>query len=295
MVEKISGHILFAGGKRLRPLLMITAARACGHSGNDEKKIAVLFEYLHAATLLHDDLVDEAIIRRGKDAANLVFGNAQAVLTGDFLLARSLSLAASTGNPEIINIIARVTEDMSQGEIYQLNNKGQLSITEEQYMDVIQRKTASLLQGATESGALLAGAKSDIVNAFANYGHHLGIAFQMADDLLDYTSDLASLGKAPGADLKEGKMTLPLIFALKNGDANDTQQMKAIICRSDFSVDDFLKLRDLLIRNNGISYTKQMAEKHVNSAIKSIQGFGLKKEYVHLLTLIAKYALERKN
>ncbi len=158
LVEKIAGHLLYSGGKRLRPLLMVLSARLCNYKGNDDKKFSVLFEYLHAATLLHDDLVDEASVRRGKEVAHLVFGNSETVLTGDFLLARSLSLAAATKKPDLISIIAKITEDMSQGEIQQLYNKGRLDLSEAEYTDVIERKTAVLIRGACHSGALIADA-----------------------------------------------------------------------------------------------------------------------------------------
>ncbi len=216
LVSKAAGHILFSGGKRFRPLLMVLSARICEYSGTYDKTFSVIFEYLHTATLLHDDIVDEATLRRGKPVANSIWGSAIAVLVGDFLLARSLSIAAETNKIEVIQAIGEVTEDMAQGEIHQLLNKGSLDLTEMEYKEVIRRKTASLIQGACRTGALIAGASPEKEKALTVFGLNLGFAFQMADDLLDYTSDTETLGKTIGADLREGKMTLPLIHTLKN-------------------------------------------------------------------------------
>ncbi len=302
LTRDIAGHILFSGGKRLRPLIMILSARACGYSGGYETTFSVLFEYLHAATLLHDDLVDEADMRRGKVVANKQFGSAQAVLTGDFLLARSLSLAARTQNPAIIDIIAKVTEDMSQGEIHQLNNKGRLSLSEAEYMDVITRKTAVLIEGAAKSGALMAAADDAVVQGLAKYGLSLGIAFQMADDLLDYTSDAETLGKLPGADLKEGKLTLPVIYALAkatgtNGNSskkNHKETMEAILKNPNFTETDFLTLKNYLELYEGISYTETMARHYVDEAKKALSVLPDSNEK-EVLSMIADYALLRKS
>ncbi|MDP2644786.1 MAG: polyprenyl synthetase family protein, partial [Desulfobacterales bacterium] len=161
LVHKIARHILFSGGKRLRPLLMILSARINGYRGNEGTTLSTVFEYLHAATLLHDDLVDDATVRRGKKVAHLMWDNATAVLVGDFLLARSLSIAAATGRPAVVKIIARITEDMSQGEIHQLDRKGHLDLSEAEYMELIRRKTAELLKGACRVGAIIADADKE--------------------------------------------------------------------------------------------------------------------------------------
>ena len=215
LVSDIASHILFAGGKRLRPLLMILSAKICGNTKKDSAAISSIFEYLHTASLLHDDLIDDASMRRGKPVAHSIWGNAAAVLTGDFLLARSLSIAAKTGIPEVIEAIAEITEYMSQGEIFQLMNKQRLDLSEKEYMEIIKCKTAVLFRGACRTGALVAGASRDKKDALSLYGMNLGIAFQMADDLLDYTADSKLLGKKTGADIREGKLTLPVIYALK--------------------------------------------------------------------------------
>ncbi|MEA1968253.1 MAG: polyprenyl synthetase family protein, partial [Thermodesulfobacteriota bacterium] len=229
LVSDIAGHLLFSGGKRLRPLLMVLSSRICGYKDGFEITFSTIFEYLHAATLLHDDVVDQADMRRGKTAAHTVWGIPEVVLTGDFLLARSLSIASMTRLPAIIEIVAGITEDMSQGEIDQLDKKGRLDLSENEYMEVIQQKTAVLIKGACKSGAVIAHADIDNENALSQYGYHLGIAFQMADDLLDYTADFTTLGKKPGADIREGKLTLPLIFALSKANEKDRQYMEKII------------------------------------------------------------------
>ncbi len=293
LTRDVAGHILFSGGKRLRPLLMVLAARVCDYDGDKAARVAIIFEYLHAATLLHDDLVDEAAVRRGKPVANSVWGNSTAVLTGDFLLARSLSLAADTGKIEVIRTIARITEMMSQGEIQQLNRKGDLALTEKDYMTVIECKTAVLFQGACRTGALVADRNAADPQALADYGYNLGLAFQMADDLLDYTLDSAALGKAVGADLREGKLTMPVIHALENAGTKDCKTMETIIKNPDFSMDDFKVLIEMLQVYNGIRYTRETAEKYVARAKACLDGFkpSATRDTLHD---IADYALERK-
>ncbi len=293
LVSRVARHILFSGGKRLRPLLMLLSARICGYAKPDAVAFSAIFEYLHAATLLHDDLVDGAVLRRGQTAAHHLWGNPTAVLTGDFLLARSLSLAARTERPRIIDTIAGITEAMSQGEIHQLALKGDPEITETDYMEVIHRKTAVLFEGACRSGALLADAPESDVFALGRYGNDLGLAFQMADDLLDYTSDTRVLGKTVGADLKEGKLTLPIIYALANTENEKKTFIRGMLGRTDFSVQDFENLIEILHESGGIDYTRKRAKGFVESAKEAIHRFP-ESPTRHLLTDIADYALVRK-
>ncbi len=292
LVEEVAGHILFAGGKRLRPLLMVLAARVCGCDGNHVPKYAVIFEYLHAATLLHDDVVDGGELRRGRTAAHHTWDPPTAVLTGDFLLARALSLAADTGLPEVIRTIAAITEQMSQGEIEQLNRKGDLTLDETQYLEVIRCKTAVLFQGACRTGALISGASADQVRAFGDYGHHLGMAFQMADDLLDYSADTSILGKKVGADLREGKLTLPVIHTLAHTGTDDRQWIMALIDARTFTSEQFDRLITLMKAHGGIDYTRQCAVEHVQKAKSALETFpgGRERE---VLSDIADYALLR--
>jgi len=293
LISKIARHILFSGGKRLRPLLMVLSARLCGYEGDYDKTFSIIFEYLHAATLLHDDLIDDAAMRRGKPVAHSIWGNSAAILVGDFLLARSLSISAKTGNIKVIKTIAKITENMSKGEIHQLMRKGDLDISQEEYLEVIRRKTAVLFQGACRISAIIADAPNEKEKALSDYGYNLGLAFQMADDLLDYTSDTKVLGKEVGADLKEGKLTLPVIYSLKAADIKDRNMMENIIKNEKFSVNDFKKLIELLKKYKGISYTQKLASEHIKKAKEALSIFE-PSETREILVKVADYALNRK-
>ncbi|KJS29121.1 MAG: polyprenyl synthetase [Desulfatitalea sp. BRH_c12] len=287
LVRQVAGHLLFAGGKRLRPLLMILSARLCGYADRaSAAEYSVIFEYLHAATLIHDDVVDGADLRRGQMAAHHKWDPPTAVLTGDFLLARSLSLAARTRLPDVIAVIAGITEQMSQGEIRQLTYKGDVRLTEEIYMDVIRCKTAVLFQGACRVGALIAGALPDTVAALDDFGHHLGLAFQMADDLLDYTQDTAVLGKNAGADLREGKLTLPVIRTLQQVDAQDKAWIASIIQSASFTPSDVDRLIALMETCGGIAYTRDLAAAHIQSAKKALAAFSPTAERAILMDVV---------
>ena len=293
LVSKTARHILFSGGKRLRPLLMVLSARLCGYAGEDDKKYSTIFEYLHAATLLHDDLVDGAAVRRGKPVAHSVFGNPTTVLVGDFLLARSLSIAAETGRLKVIQTIAAITENMSQGEIQQLANKGRITLAEAEYRQVIENKTAGLIRGACRVGALVAGAPEKQVEQLSDFGYHLGLAFQMADDLLDYVADSRQLGKRTGADLREGKLTLPLIYVLERAAPAHRRWIVALVENRDFSQDDFARLVSLMGHYGGIEYTRRQAALQIDQAKTALDGFEAS-ETRKTLTMIADYALARK-
>ena len=293
LVSQIAGHILFSGGKRLRPLLMVLSARISGYDGSYDKVFSTIFEYLHAATLLHDDLVDEATLRRGKPVANSIWGNPAAVLVGDFLLARSLAVAAETKLPEVIKVVSNITEHMSQGEIHQLMRKGHLDLTEAEYMEIIEHKTAVLFQGTCCSGALIAGVSPEKTKALSDYGFNLGIAFQMVDDLLDYSSDTTVLGKEVGADLKEGKLTLPVIYSLKSASPRDRTLMENIIKNTNFSVNDFEVLIKMIDKYDGRTYTQSLATQYVRRAKEKLSVFN-NSETKETLLMIADYTLSRK-
>ena len=273
LVHQVAGHLLFTGGKRLRPLLMVLAARICGHSDGGAAKFSVIFEYLHTATLLHDDVVDGADLRRGRPVAHQVWDQPTAVLTGDFLLARSLSLATQTGLPAVVEAIAAITEDMAQGELRQLVNKGDLTLTEAAYREVIRGKTAVLFQAACRVGALIAGAPEAMVQAITEYGFELGMAFQMADDLLDYLQDTTVLGKTMGADLREGKLTLPIIHLLQQLQNQRRAWLTELIRKRSFSRQEFTELIRLLKEKGSIVYTQQSAQVHVTAAKKALSTF----------------------
>jgi octaprenyl-diphosphate synthase len=292
LVSDVARHILFAGGKRLRPLLLVLSARICGYEDDYAKTISSAMEYLHAATLLHDDIVDDAILRRGKTVAHSLYGNATTVLVGDFLLARALAICADSGKIKVIHIISDLTEKMSTGEVHQLMRKGDVSLTEDEYLEVIRRKTAVLFQAACTVSAVIADAPEKKEKALADFGYHLGIAFQMVDDLFDYTMDTADLGKEVGADLREGKLTLPVIHALKQANPADRDAMVNIIKNEAFTVDEFNVLVDLLKRNHGIAYTENKAAFCIEKAKEALSVFEPSKTRDSLFD-IADYTLAR--
>jgi octaprenyl-diphosphate synthase len=292
LVSHVSKYIMLSGGKRIRPLLMVLSARLCGYQGDYDKTLSVVFEYLHAATLLHDDLVDGAEVRRGNPVAHSIWGNPATVLVGDFLLARSIAIAAKTDQTAIINILAHTTAQMSEGEIHQLLHRGDIALDEGQYMEVIRRKTACLIQAACQSGALLAGAPQDQMEALARYGHYLGSAFQLVDDLLDYTADDKVLGKATGTDLREGKLTLPLIHALDRATKEDRHLMETIIRDQDSRRDDFDTILELINKYGGIAYTNKRAQEHTDQAKRCLGLFEPSKTRA-LLEDLADYVLAR--
>lgn len=292
LVAEVANHILFSGGKRLRPLLMVLSARLCDYQGQFDKTFSIIFEYLHAATLLHDDLVDGARMRRGKTAAHRVWDNSTAVLVGDFLLARALSISARAQKVEVIQIVSEITENMSQGEIHQLMRKGHIDITEAEYMEVIRRKTAVLFQGACRVSAVLAEAPQEKQAALSDYGHHLGLAFQMVDDMLDYTAESSELGKQVGADLREGKITLPIIHLLQNGGKKEKSFVIELIKNPEFDAKAFAHLVDLIRRTGGIGYTKDLASRHIRLAKTGLAVFD-DSQTRRILMDVADYALER--
>ena len=293
LVSEVAKHILFAGGKRLRPLLLVLAAKLCDYKDNYAKSVASAMEYLHAATLLHDDIIDDAILRRGKKVAHSLDGNAVTVLVGDFLLARALAICADSGKIKVIHIISNLTENMSTGEVHQLMRKGDVTLTEDEYLEVIRRKTAVLFQAACTVSAVIADATEEKENALSEYGYNLGIAFQMIDDLFDYIMDTADLGKEVGADLREGKLTIPVIHALKQADSGERDQMVKIIQNEDFTVDEFKMLVTLMEKNEGIDYTIKKATAYVEKAKRALSVFEASKTRESLYD-IADYALARR-
>ncbi|MEP2613840.1 polyprenyl synthetase family protein, partial [Marinobacter alexandrii] len=214
LVEKIAQYIIESGGKRLRPLLVLLSSQATGYAGNNHLKLAAVIEFLHTATLLHDDVVDTSDMRRGRSTANARWGNAPSVLVGDFLYARAFEMMVELESLPIMNVLSHATAVIAEGEVMQLMNVKNPDLTEEQYMKVIHNKTAMLFEAASHSGALLAGASQQQEKALQDYGKHLGLAFQLVDDVLDYRGDAETMGKNVGDDLAEGKATLPLIHAM---------------------------------------------------------------------------------
>jgi octaprenyl-diphosphate synthase len=292
LVSEVAGHILFSGGKRLRPLLMVLSARICGYNGAYEKTFSTALEYLHAATLLHDDVVDEATLRRGKPAAHSKWGTPITILVGDYLLARALSISAATERLRIVQILAGLTENMSQGEVHQLMRKGDINLTEAEYKEVIRRKTAMLFEAACRVSAIIADATEEQETALSEYGYNLGIAFQMADDLFDYTLQTSEFGKEVGADLREGKLTLPVIYALQRAPSGDRDIMIKIIQNQDFSEAEFETLTDLLKKYGGLTYTHDTAASYIDIAKKALTVFDPSATKDTMLD-IADYVLKR--
>src|SRR5579862_7529436 len=229
LVNRVADYIIYSGGKRLRPLLVLLAARACGQSGIRHIDAAAIIEFIHTATLLHDDVVDESSLRRGRDTANEVFGNATSVLVGDFLYSRAFQMMVSLDRMRIMQILADATNAIAEGEVLQLMNAHDPDTSEAQYIDVIRRKTARLFEAGAQIAALLSDASPVIEESLARYGRHIGTAFQLVDDALDYQADEASLGKHLGDDLAEGKPTLPVIYAMQHGTEEQRRMIRHAI------------------------------------------------------------------
>ncbi|MDY0049398.1 MAG: octaprenyl diphosphate synthase [Halothiobacillaceae bacterium] len=219
LVDQLGNYIIAGGGKRLRPLIVLLCARACGYAGEQHIQLAAVVEFIHTATLLHDDVVDESSLRRGRDTANALFGNAASVLVGDFLYTRAFQMMVEAGRMRVMEIMAETTNIIAEGEVMQLMNCHDPDTDEARYMDVIRCKTAKLFEASARLGAVLCDLPTSVENALAEYGARLGTAFQLMDDVLDYSADEAALGKHIGDDLAEGKPTLPLIHVMRHGNA----------------------------------------------------------------------------
>lgn len=268
LVENIGHYIVDAGGKRLRPLLVLLTARALGYSGNQHLSLSAIIEFIHTATLLHDDVVDVSALRRGRPTANANWGNAPSVLVGDFLYSRAFQMMVEIGEMGIMKELANTTNVISEGEVQQLVNARNPEVTEQNYMTVIHKKTAALFEAACETAAILAGADATTRKAVRSYGYHLGVAFQLVDDVLDYQGDAEELGKNVGDDLAEGKPTLPLIYTINNGSAEEAELVKQAIINS--SLDKLQQIVDIVQRRGGLEYTQQCAQDHINRAKQAI-------------------------
>ncbi len=292
-VNEISRHILFANGKRIRPLLTVCSARLCGLETDDAFDLSAVPEYLHAASLLHDDVVDGGEMRRGVPPAYKVWGNSPAVLVGDYLYAKAIGLATQFGNVKIAAEIASTVGLMAEGEIIQLLHAKQPSFDEKTYTDIIYRKTAALISTSCRIGALLARAPKEQEEAVSNYGLNLGKAFQLIDDVLDYTADESELGKAIGTDLAEGKLTLPIVIAVEEAEEQDSRRLLSIMGHGHPSDSDMKWVRDLLRDTGAIDYTKEKARSLILSACDSLDVFE-KSETRELLKVLALFVLERR-
>jgi len=229
LINQMGHYIIGAGGKRLRPKLLVLSALAQGYRGEHHATLAAVIEFIHTATLLHDDVVDSSALRRGRDTANTVWGNEAAVLVGDFLYSRSFEMMVAVGQMRVMQILSEATNTIAEGEVMQLMNIGEAEVTEQRYMEVVKAKTGRLFEAATQLGSVLAEAEVSQEQSLAAYGAHLGIAFQLIDDILDYTASSEELGKNPGDDLAEGKPTLPLIYALQSCSIAEKQQIQSVL------------------------------------------------------------------
>ncbi|MBW7922450.1 MAG: polyprenyl synthetase family protein [Rubellimicrobium sp.] len=257
-IPEVTAHLVDAGGKRLRPMLTLAAARACGYDGPHHIHLATTVEFIHTATLLHDDVVDESTQRRGRPTANLLWDNKSSVLVGDYLFARAFQLMVETGSLRVLDILADASATIAEGEVLQLTAARDLATTEDTYIRIIRGKTAALFSAATRVGAVIAGAGQAVEEALFAYGDALGIAFQIADDLLDYAGD-AGIGKNRGDDLREGKLTLPVIRALALADADERAFWQRVIVRGDVADADVARAQAILAGRGALESTRETA------------------------------------
>lgn len=268
LVNQVAEYIVHAGGKRIRPALVLLLAEACGYRGNQHHTLAATIEFIHTSTLLHDDVVDESDLRRGQQTANALFGNAASVLVGDFLYTRAFQMMVSVDDMRVMQVMADATNVIAEGEVMQLMNMRNPDITEEHYLQVIYSKTAKLFEAAARLGALISFAPEAAVEAASEYGRSLGTAFQLIDDVLDYTGDVAEIGKNVGDDLREGKMTLPLIYLMKNGTEEQRQLVRHGIVNANAS--HFDAILAAVAECGALAYARQMAEKSADLAAHAI-------------------------
>lgn len=290
LVNQVAQYIIGAGGKRLRPLSVLLAARACGYRGDRHVDAAAVIEFIHTATLLHDDVVDGSDLRRGRDTANHVFGNEASVLVGDYLYSRAFQMMVGLGDMRIQSILADATNTISMGEVLQLMNAHDPDTTEESYLEVIYRKTAKLFEAGAQMAAVLAGAPSEVEQAMVDYGRHLGNAFQLVDDALDYRADQAELGKNLGDDLAEGKPTLPLIYALAHSSVEDTARLRIAVEAGGLA--DLAAVTRTIESSGGLEYTARLAQREKHLAIEAL---GRLPESAHrqALQALAEFAVGR--
>ncbi len=268
LIPQIGEHIIGGGGKRLRPMIAVLAA-SCAQANNTKSiALAAIIEFIHTATLLHDDVVDESSMRRGKDTANTLFGNAASVLVGDFLYSRAFQMMIKIGSMDVMRVLADTTNQIAEGEVLQLINMGDPDTNEERYFKVIKDKTAQLFAAAAQLGGLLGGLGKDEQNALFDYGLNLGIAFQIEDDILDYTADASDIGKNPGDDLAEGKPTLPLLHALSNGTSEERGLIIKAITEPDRAY--LVDIMKIITKYQSISYSKKLADQAADDAKKSL-------------------------
>lgn len=282
---EIGAHIMNSGGKRIRPQLTILSAGLGGYRGWDAIKLSGAIECIHTATLLHDDVVDKADTRRGRPAANTLWSNEMCVLGGDFIFAKAFTALTSLKNLRIMEIVSRATEKLSEGELFQMMNIGKPDVSRDDYLRIVADKTAILMETACRGGAILGNLDSEKEEALAQFGFNLGMAFQMTDDVIDYQSDKKTMGKTPGKDLEEGKLTLPLIIALERADEAEKSRVARIV-KQQYLVDgDFEWVKDLLSRRGGIDETLEEGRRYLTTATDQLAGFSDSEEKRALMEL----------
>lgn len=288
LIKQICQHLIHSGGKRLRPLLVLLVANALGYSGKQHIAIAAIIEFIHTATLLHDDVIDGSKLRRGSDTANAVWGNAPSILTGDFLYTRTFQMLADIENLEVFKVLSTLTNIIPEGEMIQLMNRNDPAVTEDNYMNVIRCKTAALFQAATQLPAVLANSQDG--ESMANYGAHLGTAFQLVDDALDYSGDSEALGKNVGDDLAEGKATLPLIFALRHANSAEKPVIEHAILNG--GLDDIDTIMAAIKRTNALEYTFDKAREQAVLAEASLSCLA-ESDYKQALITLTRLSIAR--
>ncbi len=290
LINQIADHIISAGGKRLRPMLVALAGRACGPVTPDHHQLAAIIEFIHTSTLLHDDVVDESNLRRGRSTANALWGNAPSVLVGDFLYSRSFQLMVELDRMQVMRILADTTNRIAEGEVLQLLHVHNPDTDEAAYLRVIERKTAVLFAAGTQLGALASGADARTQEALYAYGMNLGYAFQIADDVLDYSADADALGKNLGDDLAEGKATLPLIHAIAHSDTATAERLRGIVRQGDATA--MPEVLAAIRASGGLEYSRDRAMEYAEAAMAALDGLE-GNEAVAALRGLARYAVER--
>ena len=295
LIDQISGYIIQSGGKRVRPALLLLVAKALanGKETPHTLEMAAVVEFIHTATLLHDDVVDESTLRRGRETANAAFGNAASVLVGDFLYSRAFQMMVAPNDLRIMQILSDATNTIAEGEVLQLLNMHDPEVNEESYLQVIRYKTAKLFEASSELGAILAKASDAEREQAAAFGRHIGTAFQLMDDLLDYTASAAQMGKNAGDDLREGKPTLPLIYLLENGSAQDRLLVRAAIEQNQDLPEDIFEQILLAVQNSGaLNFTQAAAKHEAKLALDCIAAFP-KNEATDALLALCDYSITR--
>lgn len=269
LINQLGIYIVNGGGKRMRPMLTVLAAKALDYDGKDHISIAAIIEFIHTATLLHDDVVDESNMRRGRETANALFGNSASVLVGDFLYTRSFQMMTKLNNMRVMDILSDATNIVAEGEVLQLMNCNDPDTTEKSYLDVIYCKTAKLFEAATRLAAVISDQPKTIEIAMQEYGKHLGTAFQLVDDIMDYTADAKEMGKNVGDDLSEGKPTLPLLYAMEHGNAEQKQLIRDAIEHGN-GMENLETILHAMKETGSIQYTQHKAEEEADKAIQAL-------------------------